>query len=364
MSLGLVDQPEDDPFRGTKPSPLDLVSGDGDQDRNRAAEINATTQGGGQGAQAPGVVPPAAAPPAGTRGAFQGGQRVTPAAGTGSITNETTGAVTDLNFPQQERPGLRAAAQPESEQLEGTNRRVLDRLSEQAKRGGVASAFGALNAGGNVLQQEATERQRQEQRQSQSAELNNKLNIALDKSATTRATLGADEDKAFQSNLRTTQDAIAKARESGDQGAVDRELDAAFRVAIEKPDSAQGLLAGVEASQELSDLAGSGILDALVPGTERGLVDYLGSLSEGGEPVVSLDPENTTRVNFDNGTVEQLSPDGSTFQELVSFSDLSRRTQDLLRSKGVIKVGETEQNPAGVQQGDPTRTGVRAFQTQ
>lgn len=342
ISFGLIDQPEDDPFRGTQPTLRESLLNRGEEAQLLEQVQGATGTGGQTQAatinQATGTT--AGEPPAGTpQPAEQRGG--VPAAGSGFFVNQRTGERTNLNFPQErERDiGLRATQRaPEGD----TNRRLLDRLARQASEGGLASAFAGLGVGKNILQQEATQRQRQEQRQQQQQKFENELGITLAGQQSKIAALPLKQQEQYASELRSTLDALQSAEEEGNEAAVNREKDLIASQAISRPDGPQAAIFSTIVSQEIQDLADPGLFDLIGLGSGRDLIDVL---TESEEPVVSLNPEDTVFFDRESGKIRQRSTTpGEGPQDLTDFNALPKRSQDFLRARGILTGRDEEGN--------------------
>lgn len=334
ISSGFVNQPEDDPFRGTQPTLRESIlnrNDDGQQFLEQVQGVTGAQPGAGGGANQQQNVQ-VGAPAAGLRQPAQAGQRRFGDPGTGFIRNEQTGDVTVLNTPPaQETQGLRAV-QPQQDQTQ--NERILERLAGQAERGGLASAFVGAAAGGNVLREQAAQRQRQEQRQQQQQEFQNDLAITLQGQRAKLAALPLKAREQFQEEVRTSLDALTAAENEGNEQAVNREKDVIAQHAINDPEGGNAAIFSTVAAQEIQELAGPDLLSLIGISPGRSIVDYL---AESEEPVVSLNPENTVFFDRDSGEIRQRSttPDEPP-QKLVDFNALPQRTQDFLRARGVL----------------------------
>ncbi len=366
LSLGLVDDPTKTGDRG--PTPFNLLTSSAARDElSGAVNPGGAPQAAGQGAQGPGATaPPAAPPPTGAQGAFRGAPsargdvgpiapttpgagNLVPAPGTGSFTNERTGAVTDLNFPQraeQER-GLRAAAPGPT-----VNEDITQKLADQARGGGIASAFGAIASGGNVLREQAAGRQRQFQKQEQRQEFENDLSIAFTKAT---ADLPLKEREQVSEQGRTRLDALNAAEDSGNEAAVQRERANTFQSAIQG-NKADTTIANGLAAEEINQLANEGgFFDLIGLGPGRSLLDVIGDF--GDQPVVTLDAQKGTFIDRRTGVISQKDPDTGQVKRLGDLEGISREAQDFLRSTGTLLEPDKKTGKLGLRAGGPQSAG-------
>lgn len=230
-------------------------------------------------------------------------------------------------------PEQQAATQTPAAPAQTQNEELTQKLADQARGGGIASAFGAIASGGNVLREQAANRSRQAQQQSQQAELKNNLDIAIQKST---AGLGAEQqDQAFKQQ-RARFDALAAAEEAGNEQAAARERSGIFQAGIKNIDGPDGATAGVLASQELNKfIQEKGVLDLLGLGPGRNLYQVI---TESEEPQVSLNPNDTVYFDRASGELRQRSQvEGKDDQKIVDLSATSADLQDFLRATGIIR---------------------------
>ncbi len=355
LSLGLVDDPTKTGDRG--PTPFNLLTSSAARDElTGAVNPGGAPQAAGQGTQGPGATaPPVPAPGVdgggrtGVEGAFRNGERALPAPGTGTITNERTGAVTDLNFPQraeQER-GLRAAAPGPT-----VNEDITQKLADQARGGGIASAFGAIASGGNVLREQAANRQRQFQQQTQRQEFENDLSIAFTKAT---ADLPLKEREQVSEQGRTRLDALNAAEDSGNEAAVQRERANTFQSAIQG-NKADTTIANGLAAEEINQLANEGgFFDLIGLGPGRSLLDVIGDF--GDQPVVTLDAQKGTFIDRRTGVISQKDPDTGQVKKLGDLEGISREAQDFLRSTGTLLEPDKKTGKLGLRAGGPQSAG-------
>ena len=246
--------------------------------------------------------------------------------------------------------GLRAAGA-----AQGDNRSLDERiLGRLAGGSGLASAFGALAAGGNVLRQRAAERgfarstaARQQDIDAAAATAAADRNVDIAKIAQTQ---GRD----FANQLTSIQSGFAKARESGTQ---DEFLDSTARAATDNPNGPEAAFYGPIVGNEIREAAGKGFLTSLNPATERGIFDWLASFGQGGQAEPLLTPEGQVTINSQTGSIEIVSPDGSTRQELFDLEGLPPRSQEYLRALGTQLNNQELAN----QPGDPNLRGRQAL---
>ena len=285
-------------------------------------------------------------PGQGARSTFTGAGTELPKSGTGFFTN-ADGERTNVGTPNAAGPeqGLRGAQQAPAQTQ---NEELTQTLADQARGGGLASAFGAVASGGNVLREQAAGRQRQFQTQEAEQTQQNKIDIELTKAA---AKAGPDREKQFTAQTNTRLEALNAAEAADDSGAslgrLKDSLAAGALRDIEGPDAA--IFSGL-VSDELTQLSDASKISNLIGlGDGRNLFDVL---SESNEPVVSLNPENSVIFDRASGEIRQASTTaGEGPQKLVDFDGLPKRTQDFLRAKGILigknKKGKTELQAGG-----------------
>jgi hypothetical protein len=289
------------------------------------------TQTGGGVTQALGAAAGNAGAQQGARSTFTGSGTELPKSGTGFFTN-TAGERTNLGTPDaSQEQGLRGAQQEEAAPTQ--NEEILQKLSDQAREGGIASAFGGLAAGGNVLREQAANRQRQFQTQENEQTQQNKIDIELTKAA---AKAGPDREKAFAEESRKTLQDLTAAEGADDSGAsLSRLKDNLAANSIRDINGPQAAIFSGLVSQELTELSDVSKISNLIGlGDGRNLFDLL---SESQEPVVSLNPENSVFFDRASGKIQQRSnTEKEGVQDLVDFDALPKRTQDFLRAKGIL----------------------------
>lgn len=357
ISLGFVDEPTDDPQRPGDRGPS-LFEKATARFGNQPDDIGGQVQG----AQTPANVPQGPIPgtPGGARGAFTqapvegppapraGG--LVPPPGTGSFTNERTGAVTNLNFPQEEQ-GLRGAQQQAPAQTQ--NEELTQTLADQARGGGLSSAFGAIASGGNVLREQAANRQRQFQTQEAAQTQQNKIEIELTKAA---AKAGPERQQFFADESRALREDLATAEAADDDGVslnrVKDSLAASALRDINGPGAA--IFSGIVSEELTAFVENTGFLDLLGLGTGRNLFDRL---SENKEPVFTLNPEKGVFFDREKEAIFKKSEtQGEGPQRIVDFKALPKRTKDFFRAKGIF-VGKNKEGKRGLQLGGGAASG-------
>lgn len=266
--------------------------------------------------------------------------------GTASV-EENQGVASRLEANQN--LGVAAAGQPQN-----LDERVLQGLADNARGGGLASAFLALGAGRNVLQRQATERARETgfARAQQDADNELRDTFAGQQAAREKNQLTADRDRGAA--VQNIFSGLEKAQASGNE---EQFLDTTFRVASNNPTGPEAQVALPMVGAEIREKAGKGLLTAVNPATERGIFDWLSSLGQGGQAEPLVTPEGQVTINAQTGNVEIVSRDGSTRQDLISVDDLPPRSQELLRAAGT----QLSEQQLASQAGDPNLRGRGAL---
>jgi hypothetical protein len=233
------------------------------------------------------------------------------------------------------------------------NEEILKTLSGQAQAGGLSSAFGALAAGGNVLREQAANRQRQFQTQEAEQTQQNKIEIELTKAA---AKAGPGREKQFADESRALLQDLTTAEAADDDGtSLDRLKDNLAAGSIRDINGPGAAIFSGLVSEEITNLSSVKKFSNLIGlGPGRNLFDFL---SESNEPVVTLNPEN--QVVFDRATgkiIQRSTTQGEDDQELVDFSALPKRTQDFLRAKGIL-IGKDKKGKSQLQLGGRDASG-------
>jgi len=274
------------------------------------------------------------------------------------------GRLISKNQGERQAQGLRAAERQQLAQIDGRQSSSgLDQLGRQAAGGGIASAFGALALGGNQLRREAAERGRDFEREQTATDASNAIQNTLAGQSARFAALDQAAQKQVGDNLNRSSQTLSELRQNDPQGA-EQFLDTQFSLAVSQPNNLEAnIFAGAEAGRELRDAAGKGFFDALDPGTERGLIDFIASWGEGGqaEPLLLTSGPNEglqVTINAQTGDIEMVSPDGSQRQSLDFIGDVSPRLREFLKAKAF----QTNQGQLSRQPGDPNRAGLRSVQ--
>jgi len=320
-----------------------------------APPVAAPPAGASPVAAPPAGAPPAGAPPAGIRGAFTTGSGAeVPAPGQGFFVN-----------PQEQRTNLgtgagaglrQAATTAQPEQLEGTNRRTLDALSEGVNRGGVASAFGALATGGNVLRQEAAERQQQRQLQQQTQRQGALLDVAVVNAKADIADLPLKQQEQFNKVIDSINTGIREATEANDQKALNRERSRAFQGAIRNDQGPERVIANAIVANDLEEVFGASLLADIGISSGRGFLDLLQNL--GNQPTVPLNPSGQTFLDRETGNIMRLNAQGGAPQILAGFNQLPDDTQDFFKQSGVLTSIRDKKGLRTLQAGGPATAGV------
>jgi hypothetical protein len=254
----------------------------------------------------------------------------------------------------QPTAGLRAAAQTGAPGAPGTppggreSSELLNRLGAQAAGGGLASAFGALNVGGNVLRREAADRTRANEARVVATDASNKLNLELTKIAAQSA---VDTAKNTTKDAVSLTESVNKAIESGDPEQVANIRSSIFQSFQQNPKNAATRAAMSNLiAEDIRDNTESGFFGALfnVFGAGRGAGAAISSLSSGGFNNDFQDALNKVVHNTSTGALEIANPDGSgTRQFLANMSDLKPETRQALLAFGLQTQGAGQEVTRG-----------------
>jgi len=255
--------------------------------------------------------------------------------------------------------GIQAAAQeaqPAGTGLQAQASPGATQLANQARGGGIASAFGALALSGNQLRREAADRSRAAAGAISERELQNKRDVAVIGQAGDLARAAATTDQNFSNNLNRLATTFGDITRDGTSAERNAFLDSTFLVASNNPGGPEAAFAMPMLGAEIRDLAGKGFLTSFNPKTERGIFDWLASFGQGGQAEPLLTAAGQVTINVQSGFIEIVSTDKGTRQPLIDISKLSPRSQELLRSQAVF----VNKQVLADEPGDPTLRGRQA----
>jgi hypothetical protein len=240
----------------------------------------------------------------------------------------------------QPAAGLRAAGAPGAPGGRGESSDLLNRLGSQAAGGGLASAFGALNVGGNVLRREAAERTRASDRGIAATDARNKLNLELTKIGAQSA---ADTAKNATKDAVGLSESVNKAIDSGDPEQLANVRSSIFQSFESNPENpaTRAAMSNLIA-QDIRDNTESSFFGALFNpfGAGRGPLDLLKSGGQGGFNNDFQDALNKVVHNTSTGELEIANPDGSGRRQfLANMSDLQPETRQALLALGLQTEG-------------------------
>lgn len=280
-------------------------------------------------------------------------QGLTPASRRGTASLEQNQEVLDrllARNAEQRQQGLRnaAAAGAGAGAGAGLQERTLDRLASQARGGGLASAFGALRVGGNLLRKEAADRTRA----ARAAEANREFgrDVALQQlrnQPQLAANEAAAQQQAFENaNTLTEQrrNLIAEGRPE-EVEAFDNRI---FSDALQGVPGAGQVASGI-VGQELEALR-----------QDRGAFQRVAEFFSGvNTQPLGPDAGFAVSVNPNNGRIQVLNDNGK-LQPIGNLSDLSPQTANFLRDTAAFVDAEGNvTKPAGIR--DKTRIGEGAI---
>ena len=217
---------------------------------------------------------------------------------------------------------------------------LLNRLGAQAAGGGLASAFGALNVGGNVLRREAADRTRANEASVARTDASNKINLELTKIG---AQSVADRSKNATKDAVGLTESVNKAIESGDPEQVANIRSSIFQSFESDPTnpSTRAAMSNLIA-EDIRDNTESGFFGALFNpfGAGRGPLDLLKSGGQGGFNNDFQDALNKVVHNTSTGVIEIANPDGSGERQfLANMNDLQPETRQALLAFGLQTEG-------------------------
>lgn len=270
---------------------------------------------------------------------------------------------------QEQRQGLRREAAP-ADTLDRaateSERRLADIFGEQARGGGLASAFALPNLAGNILRREAGGRiSRQEEREAVLDREADTAQAGLRGRASERTNQLASQ-KFKTETLRNIRSDLDAARESGDD---DRIAQAESRVVADAIDNGPGSaefqagsqIIGAEVQAAASD---RGLIrrfiDEFSAGDDAGfissVVDAGARALSSGDPEQELAPESGLFLDSRTGNILKRADDGGPSQIQIEFDDLSDQSKQFFRSFGIS--GQLEEKRRGELQG-ARRGGLR-----
>ena len=312
-------------------------------------------------APAPGAPAAPAAPAAGLRAAQFGeeGERAFEGAdATAALTDRSPEAIASrrgtasveenqevLDRLLARNQGLRAAGAPAAPGAPGApggreSSDLLNRLGSQAAAGGLASAFGALNVGGNVLRREAADRTRANEAQVAATDASNDLNLALTKIAAQSA---VDTKKNATKDAVGLTESVNKAIESRDPEQVANVRSAIFQSFQQNPKNpaTRAAMSNLIAEDIRNNTESSFFGAFFNPfGAGRGPLDLLKSGGQGGFNNDFQDAINKVVLNTSTRKIEIANPDGSGERQfLANIDDLQPETRQALFDFGLQTEG-------------------------
>ena len=252
----------------------------------------------------------------------------------------------------ERQAGLRAQAAGAPGAQPGTpSSGLLDQLGAQAAGGGLASAFAALNVGGNQLRREAADRSRGFRAARAQQDAQNKLTSSLTRIGAQNA---ADKTKNFAQDAVGLTESFNDAVQSGDEQQIENVRSSIFESAAQDPQGASGAAASNLLAEEIRENTESSFFGAIFNpfGAGRGPLDAISSLGQGGFNNEFQSAIDKMTLNESTGDLEIANPDGSGgTQTVTNIESLSPAAREFLSQSGIRKVGAGQD----VTRGDPNR---------
>lgn len=320
-----------------------------------------------------GIAEADAATPVGRGGGLRGQELALPAderAGSGGFI-EVGGKRTSFRKGKQgqQNQGLRRRDAPENtldEAATDTERRLSDIFGQQARGGGLASAFALPNLAGNILRREAggriserEEREAERERAGGLAEAGLRAGPGAARNRLAQQKFAAEETRALETDLAT-------AKEAGSDEFAQARSNVFAQAARSGPGTPSFNVAANEFGREVFEEADSTRLnefvDEFLNGERKGfvssLIDASVAAATSGSPEAELVPESGLFLNTNTGQLQQRRDDG-TSRILVELDDLSDEGIQFFRSFGTFgQQGPGPQGRAGPLQG-AQRGGLR-----